>query len=142
MVVLGRAHRPPKTTMDLTCHRLETIGQGRPAKRWRDNLDKYWRDTIWMRTANTDCLIDDVSSRLFWLATLTCALSASPHFLCSDWPQSVVCLESSSVFYSYLLPAFWVRYVAMYSGGSGCFPLLLPRCRNPCILRPVLRDDT
>ena len=26
--------------------------------------------------------------------------------------------------------------------GSGCFPLLLPRCRNPCILRPVLRDDT
>ena len=36
----------------------------------------------------------------------------------------------------------WVRYVAMYSGGSGCFPLLLPRCRNPCILRPVLSDDT
>ena len=25
--------------------------QGRPAKRWRDNLDKYWSDTIWQRTA-------------------------------------------------------------------------------------------
>ena len=25
--------------------------QGRPAKRWRDNLDKYWSDTIWRRTA-------------------------------------------------------------------------------------------
>ena len=23
--------------------------QGRPAKRWRDDLDKYWRDTIWQR---------------------------------------------------------------------------------------------
>ena len=25
--------------------------QGRPAKRWRDDLDKYWSDTIWPRTA-------------------------------------------------------------------------------------------
>ena len=25
--------------------------QGRPAKRWRDDLDKYWMDTIWQRTA-------------------------------------------------------------------------------------------
>ena len=25
--------------------------QGRPAKRWRDDLDKYWSDTIWRRTA-------------------------------------------------------------------------------------------
>ena len=24
--------------------------QGRPAKRWRDDLDKYWSDTIWQRT--------------------------------------------------------------------------------------------
>ena len=24
---------------------------GRPAKRWRDNLDKYWSDTIWQWTA-------------------------------------------------------------------------------------------
>ena len=24
---------------------------GRPAKRWRDDLDKYWSDTIWQRTA-------------------------------------------------------------------------------------------
>ena len=23
--------------------------QGRPAKRWRDDLDKYWSDTIWQR---------------------------------------------------------------------------------------------
>ena len=26
-------------------------GQGRPAKRWRDDLDKYLSDTIWQRTA-------------------------------------------------------------------------------------------
>ena len=25
--------------------------QGRPAKRWRDDLDKYWSDTIWRRKA-------------------------------------------------------------------------------------------
>ena len=25
--------------------------QGRPGKRWRDDLDKYWSDTIWQRTA-------------------------------------------------------------------------------------------
>ena len=25
--------------------------QGRPAKRWRDALDKYWSFTIWQRTA-------------------------------------------------------------------------------------------
>ena len=25
--------------------------QGRPAMRWRDDLDKYWSDTIWQRTA-------------------------------------------------------------------------------------------
>ena len=25
--------------------------QGRPAKRWRDDLDKYWSDTIWQRIA-------------------------------------------------------------------------------------------
>ena len=24
---------------------------GRPVKRWRDDLDKYWSDTIWQRTA-------------------------------------------------------------------------------------------
>ena len=26
--------------------------QGRPAKRWREDLDKYWSDTIWQRTAH------------------------------------------------------------------------------------------
>ena len=26
--------------------------QGRPAKRWRDDLDKYWSDTMWQRTAH------------------------------------------------------------------------------------------
>ena len=25
--------------------------QGRPANRWRDDLDKYWSDTIWERSA-------------------------------------------------------------------------------------------
>ena len=27
------------------------IRQGRPAKRWRDDLDKYWSDTIWQKIA-------------------------------------------------------------------------------------------
>ena len=27
------------------------IRQGRPAKQWRNDLDKYWSDTIWQRTA-------------------------------------------------------------------------------------------
>ena len=64
--------------------------------------------------------------------------------LCTDRPQFAVGLEST-VFSAQIfsIDAFsWVRYVAVYSCGSGCFPLLLPRCRNPCILRPVLRDDT
>ena len=25
--------------------------KGEPDKRWRDDLDKYWSDTIWQRTA-------------------------------------------------------------------------------------------
>ena len=37
-VVLGRAHQPSK------------IWQGRPAKRWRDDMETYRRDTIWQRT--------------------------------------------------------------------------------------------
>ena len=35
----------------------KTKRQGRPANRWRDDLDKYWRDTIWQRT---------VQDRLTW----------------------------------------------------------------------------
>ena len=31
--------------------------QGRPAKRWRDDLDKYWSDTIWQGT---------VQDRVIW----------------------------------------------------------------------------
>ena len=55
-MVLGRAYQPPqRQPMDLAGHHLETIDkkrrQGRPAKRWRDDLDKYWSDTIWQRTA-------------------------------------------------------------------------------------------
>ena len=53
-MVLGRAYQPPqRRPMDLTCHHLDDkkIRQGRPAKRWRDDLDKYWIDTIWQRTA-------------------------------------------------------------------------------------------
>ena len=30
----------------------KTIRQGRPAKRRRDDMDKYWSDTIWQRTAH------------------------------------------------------------------------------------------
>ena len=56
-IILGRAYHPfQRRPMDLTCHHLETIydkksRQGRPAKRWRDDLDKYWSDTIYMYMA-------------------------------------------------------------------------------------------
>ena len=61
-MVLGRAYQPPqRRPMDLACHHLETImtnlpydkkrRQGRPAKRWRDDLDNYWSDMIWQRKA-------------------------------------------------------------------------------------------
>ena len=64
--------------------------------------------------------------------------------LCTDRPQFAACLESTVCSaHIFSIDAFsWIRYVAVYSGGSGCFPLLLPRCRNPFILRPILRDDT
>ena len=32
--------------------RDKKIRQGRPVKWWRDDLDKYWSDTIWQRTAH------------------------------------------------------------------------------------------
>ena len=77
------------------------------------------------------------------------ARSARPHFLMDalhrPTPVRILFRVVQTVFSTQFFPldAFsWVRYVAMYSGGSGCFPLLFPRCRNPCILRPVLRDDT
>ena len=54
--VLGRAYQPPqRRPLDLcvTTWRPHNkkIRQGRPAKRWRYDLDKYWSDTIWQRTA-------------------------------------------------------------------------------------------
>ena len=33
--------------------------QGRPPKRWRDDLDKYWSDTIWQRTAQDRVIYHD-----------------------------------------------------------------------------------
>ena len=36
------------------------IRQGRPAKRWRNDLDKYWSDTIWQRTDKTGSFGDDM----------------------------------------------------------------------------------
>ena len=60
-MVLGRAYQPSqRRSTDLACHHLETIinydkkrRQGRPAKRWRNDLDKYWSDTIWQRKAQS-----------------------------------------------------------------------------------------
>ena len=50
-MVLGRAYQPPqRRPMDLACHHLKRR-QGRPAKRWKDDLHKYWSDTIWQRKA-------------------------------------------------------------------------------------------
>ena len=52
-MVLGRAYQlPQRRPMDLACHHLGTIydkniRQGRPAKRLRGDLDKYWSDTVW-----------------------------------------------------------------------------------------------
>ena len=54
-MVLGRAYLRLKD--DRCTSRITTLRpcdkkrrQGRPAKRWRDDLDKYWSDTIWQRT--------------------------------------------------------------------------------------------
>ena len=58
-MVLPRAHQPPQTVKDnrwtsprVTAWRPydKKRRQGIPAKRWRDDMDKYWRDTIWQRT--------------------------------------------------------------------------------------------
>ena len=89
---------------------------------------------------------------MMWAAVYSCslhshaALSASPQFSMYG-PTPIRSLFRTvqwfRLIYSFSLDAFsWVRYVAMYSSGSGCFPLLLPLCGNPCILRSVLRDDT
>ena len=46
-MVMSRAFIPPQadhTTRNMT---METG----PAKRWGDELDKFWSDTIWQRTA-------------------------------------------------------------------------------------------
>ena len=59
-MVVVRAHKPPQIRhVDLA--RVSPIGdhtyydkkirQGRPAKRWRDDLEKYWSDKNWERTA-------------------------------------------------------------------------------------------
>ena len=48
-VVLGRAHQQPQSWTSLvTTWRPydKKIRQGRPAKWWRDDLDKYWNETI------------------------------------------------------------------------------------------------
>ena len=55
-MVLDRAYQPPQRwPMDLACHQWRQYDkkrrQGRPAKRWRDDLDKYWSETIWQRKA-------------------------------------------------------------------------------------------
>ena len=49
----------------LARHRLETIydkkrRQGRPAKWWRDDLDKYWSDTIWQMNSTRRSFGDDM----------------------------------------------------------------------------------
>ena len=74
-VVVGRAHLPvQRRLIDLTvCHHLETIRQGRPASRWRYDLHKYWRDTIWQRTMQ-DRLTREATScskRVAWLTRVT-----------------------------------------------------------------------
>ena len=63
-------------------------------------------------------------------------VSTSSWMMCSDRPQFVVCLESSIVFdsdrSSWRIILGPIRgNVQLYSGGSGCFPLLPPGCRNP-----------
>ena len=45
-------------TQVIPCHHLEETQlqdrrRGRAAKWWRDDLDKYWSDTIWQRRVNT-----------------------------------------------------------------------------------------
>ena len=73
-VVVGRAHLLfQRRLIDLTCHYLETMRQRRPASRWRYDLHKYWRDTIWQRTMQ-DRLTREATScskRVAWLTRVT-----------------------------------------------------------------------
>ena len=56
------------------------IRQGRPAKRWRDDLDKYWSDTIWQRTAQ-DRVIWRRHAKAFahLLLLVLCRAAVTPH---------------------------------------------------------------
>ena len=38
------------TSRVTSCSPCDKNRQGRPAKQWRDDVDKYWSDTIWQRT--------------------------------------------------------------------------------------------
>ena len=84
---------------------------------------------------------------MMWSAV---ALSGSPHFFIDALYQPTPVRSLFRVVKEYIVvtlyilwsrPVFsaqifsldalsWVRYVAMHSGGTGCFPLLFPRCRN------------
>ena len=75
------------------------------------------------------------------------ALSASPHFFMDALYRPTPVRSRFRVVHCFRLRSSPLTPspgsdTAVYSGGSGCFPLLLPRCRNPRILPPVLRDDT
>ena len=56
-MVLGRAYlddlKEGRLTSRVTAWKpyVKKRRQGRQAKRWRDDQDKYWSDTIWQRTA-------------------------------------------------------------------------------------------
>ena len=91
----------------------------------------------WWSICSGQLSVDDVVSSLFWLATLTrCIVRQSPRLHGCSVPTDP---SSQSLFSRPMFPtqifsldAFsWVRYVAMNPGGSGCFPLLLPRFPNP-----------
>ena len=55
------------------------IRQGRPAKRWRDDLDNNWRDTIWQRTSQ---------DRLTWRRRAEVFIQ--PRDNNYDWPMAMV----------------------------------------------------
>ena len=65
--------------------------QGRPAKRWRDNIDIYWSDTIWQRKAQ-DRVIWRRHAEVFAQprdTTADCKMAASVWRIWKSWEVCV-----------------------------------------------------
>ena len=94
--------------------------QGRPAKRWRDGLDKYWSDTIWQRTAqdrviwrrHAEAFTQPRDATAAWMMMMMMMIRTTPSVLthCRNlsFVGSIICLliyvDIHDSIYSYCQP--------------------------------------